>query len=133
MTRAAREGRAAAGNGGATGRRERGSGTLWVVVAIAVLAAFATGAATVGAAVVTRHRASSAADFAALAGADALAHGAASPCAAALRVAVRYGAALTSCTTSGMVVEVVVALPAGGLLGAGHTATVRARAGPSGS
>lgn len=122
--------RATVAGPGFAGGRDRGVGTLWVVVSIAVLASFAVGAAAVGGAVVTRHRASSAADFAALAGADALAHGAADPCAAALRVAVRYGAALRSCSTSGLVVDVVVELPAGGLLGPSRTATVRARAGP---
>jgi len=110
--------------------RERGSGTLWVVVAVALLTTFALSAAAIGGAVVTRHRAGSAADFAALAGADALASGGADPCGAARRVAVRYGAVLTRCTTTGMVVDVVVELSAGGLVGPGRVATVRARAGP---
>lgn len=110
--------------------REHGSGTVWVVVAVALLASFAVVTAAIGGAVVTRHRAGSAADFAALAAADALARGDADPCGAALRVAVRHGAVLTSCTTSGMVVDVVVEMPAGGLVGPDRAATVRARAGP---
>jgi len=111
-------------------RDERGSGTIWVIVMIMLVASFAIGAAAVGGAVVARHRASSAADFAALAAADALARAEADPCSAASRVAARYGGELTGCTVDGMTVYVVVDMAAGGLTGPSYRATVRARAGP---
>lgn len=112
------------------GRCDRGSGTVWAVVVIALLVSFALGAAAVGGAVVTRHRAAGAADLAALAAADAVAGATTEPCGRAALVADQYGGAVTSCTVDGMVVDVVVELPAGGLFGLGFSASVRARAGP---
>lgn len=110
---------------------DRGSGTVWAVVVIALLVSFALGAAAVGGAVVTRHRAAGAADLAALAAADAVADAATEPCGRAAVVAERHGGLLIACTVNGMVVDVVVRLPAGGLLGDGLFASVRARAGPA--
>jgi len=116
---------------GAKSAGERGSGTIWAIAVIAVVAAFAVLAAAIGAAVVTRHRAGAAADFSALAAADAVSRAESDPCGTAARVAERYGAVLTTCSVNGMVVDVVVQLSAGGLAGPGRTATVRARAGPA--
>ena len=104
---------------------------MWAVVVIALLVSFALGAAAVGGAVVTRHRAAGAADLAALAAADAVADAATEPCGRAAVVAERHGGLLIACAVKGMVVDVVVRLPAGGLLGDGLFASVRARAGPA--
>lgn len=113
------------------GDRDRGSGTVWAVIVMALLASLALGAVAVGGAVVTRHRAAGAADLAALAAADAVATAASEPCSRAALVAERHGGVLTSCVIDGMVVDVVVELPAGGLVDVGLSASVRARAGPA--
>lgn len=111
--------------------RDRGSGTVWAVMVIAVLASLALAAAAIGGAIVTRHRAAGAADLAALAAADAVARADADPCRWAALVAERHGAVLTACSIDALVVDVVVGLAAGGLLDLGLTASVRARAGPA--
>lgn len=126
----ARSGRRAATRARAGGP-DRGSGTVWSVALIAVVASLALLAAAIGGAVVTRHRAGAAADLSALAAADAVARAAGQPCLLAERVAERYGGVLTSCVVNGMVVDVVVSMVAGGLLGGERTASVRARAGPA--
>lgn len=113
------------------GADERGSATVWVVALAGVLAAVAMAAVLVGAAVVGRHRATTAADLAALAAAERAVRGDPAACAAAERLAGANGARLTACAVgSGAVVEVTVALPVRlGPLGV-HRADARARAGP---
>lgn len=74
--------------------------------------------------------AATAADLAALAAADALAVGGASPCAVAQESALRNGARLTGCTIQGEDVVVRAAVPAGVLPEV--TATARAGPGPPG-
>lgn len=76
---------------------ECGSAAVWVVVACLVTWSLATIAVSVGGAVVARHRAASAADLAALAGARSLASGAGDPCAEAERVAAATRARLVAC------------------------------------
>ncbi len=110
---------------------ERGSATVWVVALAGVLAAIGVTAVLVGAAVVGRHRATTAADLAALAAAVHAVRGDPGACAAAGEVAGANGARLTACTVGdGAVVEVAVAVPVRlGPLGVSR-AGARARAGP---
>ena len=116
---------------GGVGSRERGSATAWVLVLAAVVAVVAMGAVLVGAAVVTRHRAASAADLAALAAAGQAVAGNPSACVIAARVAEANAAELTRCEVGpGAVVDVEVRVAArlGGL--GVREAVGRARAGP---
>jgi secretion/DNA translocation related TadE-like protein len=76
---------------------DRGSATVWVVIACLVTWAVATLALSIGGAVVARHRAESAADLAALAGARVLANGIGDPCAEATRVAAATRARVVGC------------------------------------
>ncbi|MBB3083445.1 Rv3654c family TadE-like protein [Geodermatophilus sabuli] len=110
---------------------ERGSATVWVVALAGALAAIGVAAVLVGSAVVGRHRATGAADLAALAAAEHAVRGRADPCAAAARVADANGARLTGCGVDGAaVVEVAVVVPVRlGPLGV-REAAARARAGP---
>jgi len=110
---------------------ERGSATVWVLAFSAVLATIGLAVVLVGAAVVARHRATAAADLAALAGAVRAVRGDADPCATAATVAAANSAQLLSCSVGDdAVVEVRVGVPVRlGRLGV-HEATGRARAGP---
>ncbi|PRY43166.1 secretion/DNA translocation related TadE-like protein [Geodermatophilus tzadiensis] len=114
-----------------TADRERGSATVWTVALAGVLAAIGLAAVLVGAAVVARHRAGSAADLAALAAASRAVAGDPAACDTAGEVARANGAALTACTVGdGAVVEVDVAVTVPlGPLGT-RTARALARAGP---
>jgi secretion/DNA translocation related TadE-like protein len=113
-----------------TADAERGSATVWMLMACGVLAVIGAAAVLVGAAVVARHRATAAADLAALAGAVRAVQGA-DACGAAARLAAANAAELTTCTaTLGAVVDVEVSVPVRlGRLGV-FSATARARAGP---
>ncbi|MGY1639609.1 Rv3654c family TadE-like protein [Geodermatophilus sp. SYSU D00703] len=110
---------------------ERGSATVWVVALSGVLAAIGMAVVLVGSAVVGRHRATGAADLAALAGAESAVRGRSDVCVVAERVAGANGARLTDCTVAaGAVVDVAVEVRVRlGPLGTG-SATARARAGP---
>lgn len=110
--------------------RERGSATVWVLMACGVVAVIGAAAVLVGAAVVARHRATAAADLAALAGAVRAVEGS-DACQAAARFAGANAAELTACTaTPDAVVTVEVGVPVRlGRLGV-FSATARARAGP---
>ncbi|MBM7807180.1 secretion/DNA translocation related TadE-like protein [Geodermatophilus bullaregiensis] len=96
-----------------------------------VLAAVGLAAVLVGAAVVARHRAGSAADLAALAAASRAVVGDPAACATAGEVAQANGAALTTCAVGdGAVVDVTVEVGVRlGPLGT-RRATGTARAGP---
>lgn len=109
-----------------------GSGTIFALVLVAVLATIVLGSAAVGGSVVARHRAMAAADLAALAAADALARADPEPCAKAEQIALVHGVDLVDCRTSGLVVDVVVGAPVRGVLGFGLVAEMCARAGPGG-
>ncbi|NEK60539.1 flp pilus-assembly TadE/G-like family protein [Geodermatophilus sabuli] len=111
--------------------RERGSATVWVVALSGVLAAIGVAAVLVGSAVVARHRATGAADLAALAAAEQAVRGASGPCAVAAEVARANGARLTGCAVdAAAVVDVAVQVAVRlGPLGVRH-APARARAGP---
>ncbi|MGQ4387454.1 Rv3654c family TadE-like protein [Streptomyces sp. SAS_270] len=106
---------------------DRGSATVWVVGAIAVLCVVFGAVLAMGQAVVVRHRAAGAADLAALAAADHWADGEAVACARSGRVARAQGARLVRCAIEGETSDVRAAS------GRGPFATeVRSRAGPAG-
>ncbi|MCA0144738.1 Rv3654c family TadE-like protein [Blastococcus sp. LR1] len=110
---------------------ERGSATVWVLILSAVLVTVAAAAVLSSLGVVARHRAATAADLAALAGASRAVVGDPDPCAAAAETAAANGAELTGCELEAgsiVSVEVRVALPLGRL--GTHDARARARAGP---
>lgn len=122
--------------------RDDGSATLWALSLAMVVWVSTAALLVVAVAVTARHRAATAADLAALAGAAAVARievaadrnpAARVPtaCATARAVAVANAAVLGSCTIVGQVVDVVatVRTPALGYLGLGSVAA-RARAGP---
>jgi secretion/DNA translocation related TadE-like protein len=99
---------------GAQPGTDRGSATVWVALVCLVTWSVATVALSVGAAVVARHRAASAADLAALAGARMLADGLGDPCSEAHRVAAAARARLVACDRlpdGSLQVVTVVALP----------------------
>lgn len=99
--------------------------TTWAAIACAALLIAFVGLAHIGAAVVARHRAQSAADLAALAGATALRDGF-SACDAGGELATRNGGVLAECREEGggdVYIEVEVPVLSA-------SATARARAGP---
>ncbi|OBY29842.1 helicase [Mycolicibacter kumamotonensis] len=97
---------------------------------VAVLLSLAGGGFVLGAAVIARHRAQTAADLAALAGARLVPAGAETACAQARRLAARLGAGESDCAVDGLdlVMTVAVAIP-GWRIG---PARATARAGPAG-
>ena len=87
--------------------RSRGSATIWLLVGCGLLLAGTVVALTLGAAVIARHRAESAADLAALSAATTLMQGGSHPCAASGAVAAASGARQVACTVAGASVVVV--------------------------
>lgn len=113
-------------------RPEEGSGTVLALTIIAALLVLTVVVAGLIGVVSANRRASAAADLSALAAADAyrgLTEG--DPCAVAADLAERHGARLESCTFPDRpeTVEVTVAVPVAGPMGALGPARVRARAG----
>ena len=113
-------------------RSEEGSGTVLALTIIAALLVVTVVIAGLIGVVSANRRASTAADLSALAAADAyrgLTEG--DPCAVAADLAERHGAHLESCTFPDRpeTVEVTVAVPVAGPMGALGPARVRARAG----
>lgn len=97
---------------------------------IAVLVAFTTGAAYLGAAVVARHRAQSVADLAALAAASRIPDGADAACGQATAVATAMRATVTGCRVDALDVVLAVSVSVHlGRFGVGPAHAV-ARAGP---
>jgi secretion/DNA translocation related TadE-like protein len=101
------------------------------VAAVGLVAAYAWAALTIGSAVLARHRAGAAADFAALAAAahaDPDGGGSATddPCAWAERAVRTQGATLVACRCDGEVCEVRAAVPT-----PWGSAAVASRAGPT--
>ena len=116
------------------GRRDRGSATVVVLAAVAVVLAMTVGALSVVSAVVAAHRAQAAADLAALAAAAVFVRGepSAAACGRGADVAARNGARLAACRTwPDLSVELVVQVEA--RMARVGTATARSRAGPSAS
>lgn len=116
-----------------TGRRagERGSASVWVLALSGLLALIAAATVLVGAAVLARHRATAAADLAALAAAGRAVLGDPAACSVGERVAQQNSAELIGCAVSaGAIVDVTVRVPVHlGRLGV-FSATAAARAGP---
>lgn len=110
---------------------DRGSATVWAVGGIAALFLVAAMVLAVGAVVQTRHRATSAADLAALAAAVGAPDGSPAACAKARWVTDRMRVLLTSCRIVdwNALVEVRAALP-GELSGFGQV-TAHSMAGPA--
>ncbi|MFE6956436.1 Rv3654c family TadE-like protein [Streptomyces sp. NPDC057696] len=106
---------------------DRGSATVWAVMAMAALGLVFGCVLTMGQAVVVRHRAGGAADLAALAAADHWMEGRKEACAHAARVAAAQHTRLVRCAVYGEVSDVTAAAGAAPL-----TTEVRARAGPAG-
>jgi secretion/DNA translocation related TadE-like protein len=87
---------------------------VWVVLACLLTWSVATFAVSIGAVIVARHRAASAADLAAVAGARVLAGGVGDPCAAAERVTAATRVRLVACerlSDGSLQVVVEAALP----------------------
>ena len=121
---------------GRCGSAQRGSATVWVGVAVLLTWLVATVALSIGGALASRHRAESAADLAALAGARTLADGVGDPCFEASVVAIATRARLVACARlpdGSLEVVAEVGLPS--LLSRWPhlpPARARARAGPAG-
>lgn len=109
---------------------DRGSATIWVVMLVMLLTMVWVGLASVGAAVVARHRASAAADLAALAAASAAERAIPNPCAAAREIAEMHGGHVSGCRLDGLTADVVVTVDVAGVLAFGASAAGRSRAGP---
>lgn len=109
---------------------DRGAATVWTVSGLALLMTVTAAVLWFGAAVVTRHRAESAADLAALAAAGGAVDGERRACAQARWVVEQMAAELRSCRLLGWdaLVEVVAVPP--GVLSRFGSADARARAGP---
>ncbi|RKS75355.1 secretion/DNA translocation related TadE-like protein [Motilibacter peucedani] len=106
------------------GRRDEGFATVLAVAVLGVLLAVTGSALLVAAAATARHRAATAADLSALAGAGAPLG--ADACALAARVAADNGAAVATCDQeAGGAVRVTVSVPVP-LLGRAVTAVARA-------
>ncbi len=116
-------------------RRKRagseGFATVATLALALVLIAVSALVATLGAVAVARHRASAAADLAALAGASHALEGEAAACKAARRVATAQGGVLMSCRLEGSDALVEVSITPAGRLGQLGTARAVARAGRS--
>jgi secretion/DNA translocation related TadE-like protein len=115
----------------ASAEDDRGVATVWAAGAIAVLMSLAVFGLHLGAAMVARHQAESAADLAALAGAGTVVAGEWYACAQARRVTDRMRVQLVSCQTQEWDVLVDVAARPTGWLGSLGSAISRARAGPA--
>jgi secretion/DNA translocation related TadE-like protein len=110
-------------------RDERGGATLFAVAVIGVLVLVGAGLGVVGAMVHAHRAAQSAADLAALAGAQARARGR-DPCAAAAAVAGANHATLEGCAVEAADVRLRVTVAGPHWLGQRHDLSADARAGP---
>jgi len=113
-----------------TSSREAGSATVFMLVAMGLVAAATAVVCCIGAATTVRHRAASAADAAALAAAIHSTDGQPAACTVAARLARADGGRLVTCPLSGPVAAVEVSIAPGGWLRALGAATVKAMAGP---
>ncbi|MFC4564001.1 Rv3654c family TadE-like protein [Nocardiopsis mangrovi] len=113
--------------GAAEAATDRGSGTVWTLLLCVIVWCTALAVVVVAGVRVDRHRAATAADLAAVAGAREAARGTRPACAAARDVAAANGARLTSCTVSGLILHAEVSTPTRTWPGA---TTARAAAGP---
>ncbi len=109
---------------------DRGSASVWLVGAVGVLLVVVVAAVHLGAAVVARHQAESAADLAALAGAGRAVAGERAACERVAGITERMRVRLDSCRLLGWDVLVEVSARPAGPVGRFGAATARARAGP---
>ncbi|MDD7941713.1 flp pilus-assembly TadE/G-like family protein [Actinomycetospora lutea] len=120
-------------SGTAGGRRavdDAGSATVLAAAAVGVLVCLLGLGLQVGAATLARHRAESAADLAALAGAREAVRGADVACERSREIAAGNGARLVDCAVEGWTVRVITAARCACLPSVSGEATGRARAGP---
>lgn len=110
---------------------EQGTATLWAAGAIAALFLVAGLVLTIGAAVAARHRATGAADLAALAAAAHAPSGQADACGKARWVAERMRARLDGCSVVDWIAVVEVSVLPIGMLAPFGAANAHARAGPA--
>jgi secretion/DNA translocation related TadE-like protein len=120
---------AAAGQVGRVGS-DRGSATVWLLVAGLVLVLFSLGGSAIGAARVARHQARVAADLGALAGAARVLEGPDSACARAAAIAAANSARITSCTLDGLDLQITTEVRVEPLPGLSRNARATSRAGP---
>jgi len=113
-----------------TRRAERGSATLFALALVGVLVLVGAALGVVAAMVHAHRVAQSAADLAALAGAEAQARGR-DPCARAAELATANDARLDSCAVQGRDVRVQVTVAGPHWLGQHHDLSAQARAGPA--
>lgn len=116
--------------GPSTPAPERGSATLFAVAVLGLLVLVGAGLGVVGAMVQAHRVAQSAADLAALAGAEARARGR-DPCLAAGAIAGANGAVVERCVVDGYDVRVEVTVAGPHWLGQHHDLSAQARAGPA--
>jgi len=109
---------------------DSGAATIWTAMAVSALTGVATLAIWLGAAVVARHQAESAADLGALAAASHASEGPAQACERARWVADRMGVTLRTCRWQGLDALVEVEARAPALPGLPHP-SAHARAGPA--
>ena len=107
-------------------RGQRGSATVYVLSLVVLLMAVTLGVAGFAGLATAKHRATAAADLAALAAASTPGDG----CSVAAGTARRNGVRLTSCRRDGSDVTVTVSLVGRGPFGLRPTITAMARAGP---
>jgi secretion/DNA translocation related TadE-like protein len=115
---------------GASSDRDRGAASILLLAIGLVLVAAGMGGAAIAAGVVGNHRARTAADLGALAGAGQAIYGQDVACAQAGRLVAANGGRLTGCTVTGLEVVVSVAVDVRPLPGLLRRATAAARAGP---
>ena len=113
-----------------TAGRDRGAATVVAAAAVGVLVLLLGLGLQLGAAVLARHRAESAADLAALAGAVDAVRGQDVACARARKVAASNGAVLESCEWHGWTLTARVTYPCTCALTVSGITVGRARAGP---
>jgi secretion/DNA translocation related TadE-like protein len=118
------------GDGG-RGPTDRGSAPVWAVAVITAVLMVATAGVQVGAAMITRHRATAAADLAALGAAVDAVFGEDRACERATWVTEAMGSALVSCRLDGWEALVEVTARPPEPLARFGTASARARAGPA--
>lgn len=109
---------------------DRGSASVWLLAVGLVITVVALAGAALGAAQVTTHRAQTAADMGALAGAARAAHGRSAACARAAELAAANGGRLARCDLAGLELTVTVAVDRPAVLGPGPAVRASARAGP---
>jgi secretion/DNA translocation related TadE-like protein len=111
-------------------RPDRGSASIWVLAAGLVFVPFATTVVLAGSAAIARHRAQSAADLGALAGAVEVVVDPSGACGAAAVVVADNGAAMTACRVDALDIIVAASVPVAGAIAGIGPAVAVARAGP---